>query len=79
MKSDRWNLIEEIFQGALERPSDARMQYAEQACGNDQQLLGEVRSLLESDSDAETVLRAAIAEDLRAMTKTSGVSEIGLP
>ena len=78
MKSDRWNLIEEIFQGALERPSDARMQYAEQACGNDKQLLGEVRSLLESDSDAETVLRAAIAEDLRAMTKTSNLSEIGL-
>ena len=78
MKSDRWNLIEEIFQGALERPSDARMQYAEQACGNDKQLLGEVRSLLESDSDAETVLRAAIAEDLRAMTKTSSLSEIGL-
>jgi serine/threonine protein kinase len=78
MKSDRWNLIEEIFQGALERPSDARMRYAEQACGNDKQLLGEVRSLLESDSDAETVLRAAIAEDLRAMTKTSSLSEIGL-
>src|ERR1700722_17597233 len=54
------------------------MQYAEQACGNDKHLLREVRSLLESDNDAETVLRAAIAEDLRAMTKTSGVSEIGL-
>jgi eukaryotic-like serine/threonine-protein kinase len=78
MKSDRWSLIEEIFQGALERPSDARMQYAEQACGNDKQLLGEIRSLLESDGDAETVLRAAIAEDLRAMTKTSSLSEIGL-
>jgi eukaryotic-like serine/threonine-protein kinase len=78
MKSDRWNLIEEIFQGALERPSDARMQYAEEACGNDKQLLGEVQSLLESDRDAETVLHAAIAEDLRAMTKTSSQSEIGL-
>ncbi len=78
MKSDRWNLIEEIFQGALERPSDARMQFAEQACGNDKQLLDEIRSLLESDNDAENVLRAAIAEDLRAMTKTSRPSEIGL-
>jgi eukaryotic-like serine/threonine-protein kinase len=78
MKSDRWSLIEEIFQGALERPSDERMQYAEQACGNDKQLLGEVESLLESDRDAETVLHAAIAEDLRAMTKSSSLSEIGL-
>jgi serine/threonine protein kinase len=78
MKSDRWSLIEEIFQGALERPSDERMQYAEQACGNDKQLLGEVQSLLESDRDAETVLHAAIAEDLRAMTKSSSPSEIGL-
>jgi eukaryotic-like serine/threonine-protein kinase len=78
MKNDRWNLIEEIFQGALERPSDARMQYAEEACGNDKQLLAEVQSLLESDRDAETVLHAAIAEDLRALTKTSSLSEIGL-
>jgi eukaryotic-like serine/threonine-protein kinase len=78
MKSDRWSLIEEIFQDALERPSDERMQYAEQACGNDKQLLGEVQSLLESDRDAETVLHAAIAEDLRAMTKASSLSEIGL-
>jgi serine/threonine protein kinase/tetratricopeptide (TPR) repeat protein len=78
MKSDRWNLIEEIFQGALERPSDARMQYAEEACGNDNQLLVEVQSLLESDRDAEVVLHAAIAEDLRALAKTSSPSEIGL-
>jgi serine/threonine protein kinase len=78
MKSDRWSLIEEIFQGALERPSDARMEYAEQACGDDQQLLREVQSLLESDRDAETVLHAAIAEDLRTMTKSSSLSEIGL-
>jgi serine/threonine protein kinase len=78
MKSDRWSLIEEIFQDALERPSDERMQYAEQACGNDKQLLGEVQSLLESDRDAESVLHAAIAEDLRAMTTTSSLSEIGL-
>ena len=53
------------------------MEYAEQACGNDQQLLGEIESLLASDSDAETVLRAAIADDLRAMNTTS-LSEVGL-
>ncbi len=78
MKNDRWSLIEEIFQGALERPLDERMQYAAQACGNDKQLLGEIQSLLASDHDAEDVLHAAIAENLREITTTYSPSEIGV-
>ena len=33
MTIDRWNLIEEIFQGALERPPSERKEYLRGACG----------------------------------------------
>jgi eukaryotic-like serine/threonine-protein kinase len=78
MKSDRWSLIEEIFQGALEQPPAERKQYVEKACENDKDLLPEIESLLESDTDAESVLRALIADDLKEAAQTSGLSEIGL-
>ena len=78
MKSDRWNLIEEIFQGALERPSAERKQYVETACENDKELLAEIESLLESDNDAERVLRSLIAGDLKEAAQASNLSETGL-
>ena len=78
MKSDRWSLIEEIFQGALERPSAERKQYVETACENDKELLAEIESLLESDNDAERVLRSLIAGDLKEAAQASNLSETGL-
>jgi eukaryotic-like serine/threonine-protein kinase len=77
MNIERWQLIEEIFHGALERRSDERKQYLKQACGNDTQLFTEIESLLASDDDAENMLRSVIAEDLKQMT-TANPSEIGL-
>jgi serine/threonine protein kinase len=78
MKTDRWSLIEEIFQGALEQPPAERKQYVEKACENDKELLPEIESLLESDNDAESVLRSLIADDLKEVAQTSNLSEIGL-
>jgi len=78
MKSDRWSLIEEIFQGALERTPAERKQYVEKACENDEDLLPEIESLLESDNDAESVLRSLISDDLKEVAQTSNFSEIGL-
>jgi serine/threonine protein kinase len=78
MKIDRWKLIEEIFQNALERLPGERKQYLLEACGSDKELLLEIESLLESDSDAESVLHSVIAEDLKQMTETSHPSEVGL-
>ncbi|HEX3472243.1 MAG TPA: protein kinase [Silvibacterium sp.] len=78
MKSDRWSLIEEIFQGALERPPAERKQYVEKACENDKELLPEIEALLESDNDAESVLRSLIADDLKEVAQTSNLSETGL-
>ena len=42
MKSDRWSLVEEIFQGALERPPAERRRYVENACKSDKDLLSEI-------------------------------------
>jgi serine/threonine protein kinase len=78
MKSNRWGLIEEIFQGALERPSADREQYLVEACGNDLELLREIESLLESDHDAENVLRSLVADDVNEMAKSSIASDLGL-
>lgn len=77
-KTDRWNLIQEIFQNALQRPSSDRKEYIERACGGDGDLRSEVESLLANDGDADTVLRSLIAEDFRDLEQTSSSSETGL-
>src|SRR5580704_9750357 len=78
MKTDRWSLIEEIFQGALERPPVERKQYLETACENDKELLSEIESLLENDNDAERMLYSLIADDLKEAAQASNPSETGL-
>lgn len=78
MKTDRWSLIEEIFQGALERPPAERKHFVEKACENDKDLLPEIEALLESDNDAESVLRSLIADDLKEVAHTSHLSETDL-
>ena len=77
MKSNRWSLIEEIFQGALDRPSAERKQYLADACRNDPELLREVESLLASGDDAEGVLRSLVADNVKEMTESSDASDLG--
>jgi serine/threonine protein kinase len=77
MTSNRWSLIEEVFQGALERPFSERKQYLAEVCRNDPDLLSEVESLLASDHDAENVLRSVVADNVREMASTSIASDLG--
>jgi eukaryotic-like serine/threonine-protein kinase len=78
MKTDRWNLIEEIFQGALERPSSDRHNFVVRACGDDPELRHEIESLLANESDAGTVLDSVVVSDLRRMMEDTVASEAGL-
>jgi serine/threonine protein kinase len=78
MKTDRWNLIEEIFQNALERPLPERHDFVIRACGDDSELRSEVESLLASDRDAAAVLSSLVAADLRNMVDEAAMSEVGL-
>ncbi|MBV9268573.1 MAG: hypothetical protein JO061_20560 [Acidobacteriaceae bacterium] len=77
-KTTRWKVIQEIFEGALERNASERSEYVANACGRDEELRAEVESLLASDSDAGTVLHSLIASDIRDLEQTSQPSQIGL-
>src|SRR5262245_58463654 len=61
---DRWKRIEDIFQGALERPAADRSSYLDQACGGDGDLRAEVESLIASESGAATALRLLVADGI---------------
>src|SRR5215469_1223745 len=74
---ERWNLIEEIFHGALDRPHSERNEYVAHACGDDAELRFEIESLLMSEDHAATELDALVARDLRKIARDSGDSEIG--
>ena len=75
MTIDRWNLIEEIFQGALERPPSDRKEYVRGACGNDEELRSEVESLLASDHDAENVIHSLVDGDVEKLRQSSSACE----
>ncbi|MEM1206816.1 MAG: protein kinase, partial [Acidobacteriota bacterium] len=53
MARDRWQRVEELFCGALEMPGEARTAFLIQACGDDRELLLEVRELLSAHDAAE--------------------------
>jgi serine/threonine protein kinase len=77
MKSNRWSLIEDIFQGALDRPLAERKQFLAVACGNDPDLLREVESLLANSDDAESVLRSLVAGNVQEATENFVASDLG--
>jgi serine/threonine protein kinase len=75
-KSDRWSLIEEIFQHAAERPESERSEYIKQACGDDAELRAEIESLLASDRAGQTI-QSVIADNIRRLEEASNSSEDG--
>ena len=65
MDNDRWNHVDELLQSALDIPAVERDAYLRNACGGDQRLEEEVRSLLAAHDRADGFL-AAPAIDLAA-------------
>ena len=53
MKADRWQEIDKLFYGALERPPEERAAFLRTACPNDSSLREEVEALLVVDADAD--------------------------
>jgi serine/threonine-protein kinase len=49
---DRWFRLDEVFQGALERPADDRAAYLDRACGGELDLRAEVEAMLAADAAA---------------------------
>ena len=56
MDAARWNRIQTLFDASLERPPDEREAFLQTACGDEPDLMAEVRSLLAADADAHPML-----------------------
>ncbi len=65
MDNDRWNHVDQLLQSALDIPAVERDTYLRNACGGDQRLEEEVRSLLTAHDRADGFLGAP-AIDLAA-------------
>jgi len=65
MEPDRWKQIDSLLQSALERPPEAREAFLRQACGGDEALQSEVRSLLRAQERAGGFLESPAIEGER--------------
>jgi serine/threonine-protein kinase len=70
MTSERWDLILEIFNAAMEQPKEQRARFLKSACGGDRDLLQEVDSLLDS-YDRDPVYLEEPASSLSALAGES--------
>jgi eukaryotic-like serine/threonine-protein kinase len=64
MNPERWKKIDELFQAALECPTVERESFLARACGADDDLRAEVRSLLASHEKATLALHTADLDKL---------------
>lgn len=62
MIQDRWKLVEQIFNTAVELPQQERPSFLQNACGNDPELRREVESLLEQDDGTGDMLGTLVSE-----------------
>ena len=62
MTADRWKQAKSIFDGAVECDPETRANYVHERCGNDEELLKEVESLLASDQEASSLLEHPVIE-----------------
>jgi eukaryotic-like serine/threonine-protein kinase len=76
MDNERWNHVDQLLQSALDIPAVERDAYLRNACGADQRLEDEVRSLLAAHDRADRFLGAP-AIDLAAPELAGGRSDGG--
>ena len=78
MTRETWQRVKEILHGALERPEAARAAFLEAACGGDQEVRGEVESLLASHEEAGEFIEPAPAADSPSPADRLGIgADIG--
>jgi eukaryotic-like serine/threonine-protein kinase len=79
MDPERWTQVDKLLQSALELPAAERELFLQRACGGDEQLESELRSLLAAHDRADGFL-AAPAIDLAArlaVTQSDSDSQVG--
>src|SRR5438552_1729929 len=73
MDAERWQRIEELYHAALELDSGERGRFLSDRCGDDQQLRGEVESLLaQGDTSGGPVSRAILQDVARDLEDSAG-------
>src|SRR6266498_685051 len=67
MTPERWQQVDRLLQGALERPPAERASFLNEACRGDEPLRKEVESLLASGDEAASFLKSPALEDAAPM------------
>jgi len=62
METERWKLVDDLLQSALELAPERREEFLAQACGGDSALVGEINSLLTSHRRAGAFLETPAVE-----------------
>src|SRR5947209_4464932 len=71
---ERWRLIEDIFQHALDLPRTAREAYVSTACGEDAALRLDVESLLEAVSENSTLIEDSLSSAASDLYASAGLA-----
>src|SRR5580700_4571775 len=80
MESERWEQVAELFHAVLGRPSPERAEFLRQACGGDEELEGEVRSLIASEEQAGSFMaRPAMEVVAQAIALDQNKESAGFP
>jgi serine/threonine protein kinase/tetratricopeptide (TPR) repeat protein len=78
MDAERWKRIDELLQAALRLPVEQQEEFLGRQCGNDNELLEEVRSLLTSHRQAGSFLESPASSLADMPTQTADPSSIGV-
>src|SRR5580698_706977 len=76
MDAERWKRIDELLQAALRLPVEQQEEFLRQQCGNDGELLEEVRSLLTSHREAGSFLESPSSSLADMPTQTADPSSV---
>ena len=77
MQTERWQLIDHIFQSVLDCPPEKRAALLDSACGDDSRLRAEVASLLASHEEARFTGAAAFNDGMKLLEDRAGQSRDG--
>jgi tRNA A-37 threonylcarbamoyl transferase component Bud32 len=77
MTSERWRQIELVFEIVSDCPAEAREARLRQECGDDQDLLREVKGLLDSDADDEQFAHDAVQGAAASLASAASTTLVG--
>jgi hypothetical protein len=79
MDAERWKRVDDLLQAARQLPVERQEEFLRQQCGEDSELLQEVRSLLTSHRKAGSFLESPglHVADVAAQLPTLGVTSLG--